>query len=357
MRNSRKLLAVLVVLLALLSFSTALAAPVDPAVAAGTSQARPASGNVVVANRGAGTISVIDVATDQVSATVALPAGPSQPEPMYVVYSHVAKRVFVGDRANSRVVVFSPEDFSVETTVDTGAGLFHMWIDPQNNQLWVNNDVDNTATVIDPMTLEVVATVPMPADLIAMGGKPHDVVLDTRFAYVTIVGFAGPDDYVVKYDKRTFAEVDRAPVGKDPHVSLTLRNHYLYVPAQGSNEVRVLDRRTLDVATVLGIPGAHGAGMTNQGKTFYTTNLPGGGTDGLWAIDTQTNTIIGAGVDTPANVPHNIALTPDGSKLYVTHSGMNDVVTIYTTGKHDPTPVYAATVTVGSNPFGLAYVP
>ena len=357
MNRSRTLLISLAVLLALTSFGVAAAAPVDATVAPDTLQNRPARGKVVVADRGPGTNSVIDVATDQVSATVALPNDGNTPEPMYVVYSSVAKRVFVGDRGNDQVVVFNPDDYSVEATVDAGAGVFHMWIDPQNKQLWVNNDVDNTSTVIDPKTLDVLATVPMPADLVSMGGKPHDVVLDTRFAYVTMVGFPGPDDYVVKYDKRTFAEVGRVPVGKDPHVSLTLRNHNLYVPAQGNNEVRVLDRRTLDVITTLDVPGAHGAGMTNQGKTFYTTNLPGGGTEGLWAIDTQTNTVIGSPVDTPETVPHNIALTPDGSKLYVTHSGPNNVVTVYTANKHDPTPVYAATVTVGDNPFGLAYVP
>ncbi|MEZ4767656.1 MAG: beta-propeller fold lactonase family protein [Caldilineales bacterium] len=358
MNRSRTLFIVLAVLLALTSFSAAVAAPAELADVAGVVQDRPARGNVVVADRGSGTISVIDVATDQVSATVALPAGPNAPEPMYVVYSNVAKRVFVGDRANDRVVVFNPDDWSVEATVGAGAGVFHMWIDPQDKHLWVNNDVDNTATVIDPKTLEVLATVPMPADLVSMGGKPHDVVLDTRYAYVTMLGFAGSDDYVVKFDKRTLAEVGRAPVGKDPHVSLTLRNHLLYVPAQNSNELRVLDRRTLDVVTTLDIPGAHGAGMTSQGKTFYTTNLTGGGTDALSAIDTKTNTVIGSPVDAPAMVPHNIALTPDGSKLYVTHSGAaSDLVSIYTADRHDPTPVLVSTVTVGLNPFGLAYVP
>ena len=56
-----------------------------------------------------------------------------------------------------------------------GRGVFHMWADYRGRQLWVNNDIDKTTTVIDPSTLEVLATVPTPADLVAMGGKPHDV--------------------------------------------------------------------------------------------------------------------------------------------------------------------------------------
>jgi YVTN family beta-propeller protein len=233
-----------------------------------------------------------------------------------------------------------------------------MWADPRNKQLWVNNDIDNTSTVIDPKTLEVLATVPTPADLVALGGKPHDVILDPTgsYAYVTVLGVAGPNDYVVQFSTDTFQELKRAPVGKDPHVSLARQNNLLYVPAQGSNVVTVLNRESLELVTEISVPGAHGAGMAGNGKVFYTTNLPGGGTDGLFAIDTRTNTVVGA-VDTPYPVPHNIALTPNNHKLYVTHSGgAADKVTIYTAKPNDPVPVLVGEVTVGLNPFGLAFV-
>ena len=105
---------------------------------------------------------------------------------MYVVYVAAKNQVFVGDRANDRVVVFNANDFSVEATVGTGAGVFHMWADPQNKQLWVNNDIDNTSTVIDPVTFGTLATVPMPADLVMLGAKPHDVVLNPRGTYAYV---------------------------------------------------------------------------------------------------------------------------------------------------------------------------
>jgi YVTN family beta-propeller protein len=324
-------------------------------------QAGWARGRIVVANRASGSISVIDAHTDQLIATYDLPAGPNFPEPMYVVYGPVKHRVFVGDRANDRVVVYNARDFSVEATVPTGRGVYHMWANLRNRQLWVNNDIDNTTTVIDPNTLKVVATVDTPADLVALGGRPHDVILDpvARFAYVTVLGLPGDSDYVVKYSTRTFQEVARAAVGKDPHLSLTWRNRFLYVPSQNNNAVIVLDRRTLDEVTRITVPGAHGAGMTRSGRYFYTTDLPGGGTPGLYTIDTRRNALVdGGAVDTPYPVPHNIALTPSGHKLFLTHSGdTSDKVTIYTTKWNDPTPVFAGEVTVGFNPFGLTYVP
>jgi DNA-binding beta-propeller fold protein YncE len=316
-------------------------------------------GKVVIANRGSGTISVISAHSNEVIGTFDLPGGAFFPEPMYVVYSAAKHRVFVGDRANDRVVVFDAGDFSVEGEVEAGSGVFHMWADGRNKQLWVNNDIDNTSTVIDPNTLEILAIVPTPADLVSEGGKPHDVILDPRgiYAYVSVTGLPGDDDYVVQYSTDTFEEVGRAAVGKDPHVSLARQNEFLYVPSQGEGAVFVFDRWSLGLETILDVPGAHGAGMTRNGRYFYTTNLPGEGIDGLFAIDTEMNSVIGA-TDTPYPVPHNIALTPSGRKLFLTHSGdTSDKVTIYRIRGNDPVPLFSDEVTVGFNPFGLAYVP
>jgi len=317
-------------------------------------------GKIVVANRGSGTISVLDAATGEHLGDFDLPSGSFTPEPMYVSYAHRANSVLVGDRANAQVVEFDADDFSVRRTAPAGAGVFHMWVDAvQNRQLWVNNDVDNTTTVIDPETFDVLATVPMPTDLVALGAKPHDVILDPlgENAYVTLLA-PGADDYVVQFDTHTFTETARAAVGKDPHVSLTRRNRLLYVPCQGSDVVEVLDRRTLESVATIPAPGAPGAGMTQSGSVFYTTNLPGGGTDALYAIDTRTNAIVGTPADAPYGVPHNIALTNNGQRLFLTHSGGSaDKVTFYRVSAADPTPVLLGEVTVGLNPFGIAYAP
>lgn len=324
-------------------------------------EGRHFGGSAVIANRGSGTISVIDGRTATVTGTYDLPMGEgdAMPEPMYVVHVPQRQRVFVGDRANDRVVAFDSRTFEVEGTAPAGAGVFHMWADGRGRQLWVNNDIDNTTTVIDPKHLTVIATVPTPADLVAMNGKPHDVILGPfgRLAYVTVIGVDGPNDYVVQYDTRSFQEIGRAAVGKDPHVSLARQHNRLYVPCQNSDVVIVLNRFTLGMITTLDVPGAHGAGMSRDGKVFYTTNLPGGGTDALFTIDTRHNTLVGEPVDSPYPVPHNIALDPSGRKLFLTHSGATaDKVSVYRMSHHDPVPELVAEVTVGLNPFGLAYV-
>lgn len=319
-------------------------------------------GKIVVANRGSGNISIIDAGDGDLIATVPLPQadGENFPEPMYVVYTRIGDQFFVGDRANDRVVAFDADNFKVLGTISTGSGVFHMWADPRGRQLWVNNDIDNTSTVFGPDTYEVLATVPTPADLVAMGGKPHDVILDPQgnFAYVSVLGLPGASDYIVQFSTDSFEEVGRAAVGKDPHLSLTQRNNHLYVPSQGSNAVYILNRQTMELVDVLPVPGAHGAGMAFSGKYFYTTNLTGGGDDALYSIDTKTNTVIGEPTDAPYAVPHNIALTRSLDMLFLTHSGGTaDKVSFYAVSTGEPMPEFAGEVTVGLNPFGLSFVP
>jgi len=316
-------------------------------------------GHMVIANRASGSISVIDVRTDKVRSTITLPVSDNPPEPMYVVHSPRADRVFVGDRANNRIVVFDDNNFEYETSVPAGNGVFHMWADQNDEQLWVNNDIDKTITVIDPLTLDVLATVPMPEDLVALGGKPHDVILEPsgHSAFVTIVGISGENDFVVKFNTRTFSETARAAVGKDPHVSLTRHNKFLYVATQNNNAMHILKRRNLKQVKILEIPGAHGLGMARKGRTLYTTNISGGGSEGLFTIDTRKNKIIGQAIDTPFPTPHNIALTPRGSKLYITHSGAGaNQVSVYRINKRSRLPELETTITVEFNPFGLAFV-
>jgi hypothetical protein len=119
----------------------------------------------------------------------------------------------------------------------------------------VNHDVDKTITVIDLKTLAAVTTIPTPADLVAAGGRSHDVILDpvSRFTYITMIGVPGPD-VVVQYSTATFLEVGRTTVGEDPHLSLARQNHLLYVQCQNTSNVFVLDRDTLTprVAAALG---------------------------------------------------------------------------------------------------------
>lgn len=323
------------------------------------------TGTIVVANRNSGNISILNEETGELIRTVDLPQseGEPTPEPMYVYNLISTNEVIVDDRANNRVVFFDSETFEVTGTVNTGVGNFHMWASPQEDQVWVVNDTDDTLTVIDPQTKTEITRVALPEEVIGIDALPHDVIIDPSgdFAYVTVIRENNPDsDLLVKIDAKNFTILDTAEVGKDPHVSLAPENNLLYVPAADSDRIEVFDRRGTELVQVDTIeqPGAHGIEFSANGEYIYTTNLPGGGDNGLFTINSVNNEIVGDldGVDTPFPIPHNVWLTGDGQTLFLTHSGAeSSQVSFYSV--EDPTlPVLEGSTDVeGLNPFGLAY--
>jgi DNA-binding beta-propeller fold protein YncE len=325
----------------------------------------PNQGHVVVANRATGNLSILHESTGQVLGTVDLPAGDGTGDPTYIAALNRTNEVAVADRANNQIVFFDRSTYEITDTVATGAGNFHMWVDLKETQLWVVNDIDNTLTVIDPKTKTELERVPLPESLIGPNARPHDVILDPagHYAYVSILQDDNPDaDLLLKIDTETFEVVGSAEVGKDPHVSLAPEHNLLYVLSQDSDRIDIFDRRGPNLEQVGSIdqPGAHGVTASPDGQYLYTTNLPGGGDNGLFVIDTVTNQIVGDlnGVDTPFPVPHNVAVTNDGEHLFVTHSGASaSAISVYSLD-HPSLPVWQSSVDgQGLNPFGLAYVP
>jgi DNA-binding beta-propeller fold protein YncE len=317
--------------------------------------------HTVIANRGGASISVIDVASNDV-VTIPMPPGPATPEPMYFWYNRTNDLLFVGDRANDRVVAFNPRTYAVvNPNIPAGDGVFHMWGSPTTNRLWVVNDTPKALSVIDMLTLTNVGSRPTPADL-GPNATPHDIVTepDGSAAYVSMLNTSSAtNDVVVKYGNAAgFPELDRGQTGKSPHVGLTPANNVLYAPSQASNRTDVLSRATLDpAAPPIPMTNAHGISSNESGSRMYMTSFPGNGVDGLHVVDPLTNALINS-VDTQAG-PHNVVTSTDDTRLYITHSGAGtNLVSVFDiSGANRDNPVFLTSVVVGLNPFGALGVP
>ena len=295
---------------------------------------------VAVANRAAGSVTFVDAATAEVEGTLAIEGA----EPMYVVYVRATDRLYVGDRARDRVLVIDPDTRTVEMSIAVGDGVFHMWADGRGEQLWVNNDVDSTVSVIDLAEARVVETIALPL-------KPHDVFVDEAgtTAYVSV--FAGDEavpDSIFAYSTSTFARAAAAGVGNDPHVYH--RDNTLYVACQ-SGTFHLLDGTTLAERLVLELPGAHGLFPGPDGDRFYVTDLPGAE---FYPVTVDAAPRLGNPLATPFPVPHNVVVNASGTRAFVTHSGAAaDQVTVYDLAGGSV--ALLDSLTTGANPFGLAY--
>ena len=308
---------------------------------------------ILVTNRGSGDLSVIDTQS-LVEQRVSLDTEGKAAEPMYVNHWRGGKyaegnRIFVGDRANDRVLVLDDRSLEVIQTIPVGKGVFHQWIQPKGHQLWVVSDVDKTLSVINPLTLEEIERINIPASLAEQGAKPHDVFVTRWYAYVTVVGLADGNSKVLRYNTWDFKLSATADVGGDAHVFV--KKGRLYIPSQDDSKLRIFNAHTMKLLNTLDIPNAHG--ITSNGKTnqVYLTNIAGGGIDGVWSIKQNGKKVIGSG-DTLFATPHNVALDAKAEQLFVTHSGANNTVSVLKTRKKRGTVAIEA-ITVGENPFGI----
>lgn len=325
----------------------ALAAVVATLLGPAAADATSSPSSVVVANRGSGDISVIDTATFGVT-TIALPA--ENAEPMYVSHDSRHDRVLVGDRGSSTVVAFDDQTYDVVGTVAVGDGIFHQWLDVEREQLWVVGTTNSTVSVVDSEDLSLVTTFDLPADVIADGGIPHDVFVADNHAYVSVLGLSGGDGLVIQYSTMDFAETGRIDTGGDPH--LFVRGGKLYVASQAASSISRFQAVSLAPLGSQSVPTAHGLFVTDRGEVLVT-NIAGGGADALWELDSRLAAVTDV-ADTMPPVPHNLTVDDD-RQLWVTHSGGTadqvSVVQLDNDGFGSST-----TLTVGTNPFGLAYV-
>jgi DNA-binding beta-propeller fold protein YncE len=295
--------------------------------------------NIVVTNRGGASLTVIDAKTDTVKQTVDIQGS----EPMYVVYVKNTHRLYVGDRKQKKVHVLHPSTFSIESSIDVGNGVFHMWADGQGENLWVANDGDNTISVIK-LADRSVRTLNLEA-------QPHDVFLtaDGKTAYVSLIVPNAPDK-VQRFDAQTLAKQSEANVGEDPHLYFVEQDQKLYVPNQ-SGKLFVFGR-DLSTDYDLNLSGAHGVFPSRSGAHVFITNISG---KQVYSLNTKTKALAQSPFDVSVNTPHNLVVNNDDSKLFVTHSGPTaNQVTVYNMDGQGKL-TFSKPVTAGTNPFGVAY--
>lgn len=295
---------------------------------------------VVVANRAGASISFINARNDELIKTLSIPGS----EPMYVVFVPHHDKLYVGDRLQKKIHVVNPGTMQVEQSIGVGNGVFHMWADAAGRALWVVNDADHTVSVIDLATNTVVKT-------IQVGIKPHDVFLseDGTRAYVSVfTADASVADSVFLYRTSDYSKVATKGVGKEPH--LFAYGNKLQVACQ-SGVLHTLNAGLGEMST-LALSGAHGIYKSPGSRFLYLSDITG---NRLYAVNESHNTLSKTITEMPAT-PHNIAVSDNGRKMYVSHSGNTATsVVVYNLDPVSGNMQSSKIISTAVNPFGLTY--
>jgi DNA-binding beta-propeller fold protein YncE len=305
-------------------------------------------GTVVVANQGDASISILDATDGELLETITLPYNTnSQNKPVPVDIVAVNGVIYVGDKANDRVIAIDAINYNVIRSIGAGSGVGEMAVDSRGTQLWVNNVIDNTTTVIDLAYLVPIRTVEASSE--AGDGVVNDVILSPSgdAAFVTYTGDGGS---IVKYDTRDGSQLQvTRNIGNLAKVSSSYRFNCLYVPSESTDTVRVLFSGDLFEEIAFNVTDPYDAEVSRDGKYVYISSTA---QNSISIVDIANNKLLPIVVKTETMGPQKMATT--SNRLFVQHKD-SDYVSIYSVTTSDPMPVYLGKQLVGLDPFGMTY--
>ncbi len=306
-------------------------------------QAAPHS--AYVANQGGTTVSVIDTATNAVTATITVGLSPYG-----VAVSPDGSRVYVANANGGTVSVIDTATSVVTATIPVGSRPNGVAASPDGSRVYVTNNGGNTVTVIDTATNAVTATIPV-------GNSPYGVAAspDGSRVYVAnncVSSSNCTNGTVSVIDTATDQVTDTSPVGgQPPGVAVSPDGSQVYVTNETSDTVSVIDTATGQVTATITVGHLpFGVAVSPDGSQVYVTNFCASSSNcsngTVSVIDTATNAV--TATITVGSYPLGVAASPDGSRVYVTNANSNTVSVIDTA-----TDSVVTTITVGSHPYSL----
>ena len=208
---------------------------------------------------------------------------------------------------------------------------------------FITNTGSNSVTVIDTMHDIVVATVPV-------GATPFGVAANLNALLAAYVVNSSGNEVSVMH-QLSHAVVATVGVETLPQgVAANREGTRIYVANSGSNNVSVINTRTVPDTLITNVPVGGkpiGIAVNDSGTRVYVANST---SNTISVIDTATNTV----VDTVpvGDFPYGVAVNPAGTRVYVSNSNGNSVSVIDTV-----TNFVVATVFGFNQPRGIAVNP
>ena len=228
-------------------------------------------------------------------------------------------RLYVDNSEGDDVSVIDMKTLNTVNSIRLADKVHGLAIRRDGRRLFATIESDNTLRVVDTATNNVTAT-------IHLTGRPNQcaVTPDGLYVAVPIVDKDGVDIVDVQKQK----VVKTLPVSKPHNAFNAGSNRYLFVSAMGANQINIIDLTTMAYSakvSVGGIPRPYV--VTPDGTTMYVavTDL-----HGFMKVDVASGNIqrvaMPAENHTPKQRPfepsntltHGLALSPDGTELWVT---------------------------------------
>ena len=244
-----------------------LAAPWQNLTAANETSAQ-AAGLLLVANKGARALGIIDPVAGKQIAVVAeegvtgheVAASPDGKRAFVPIYGNAGVGSPGTDGQLLRVIDLSSRKIVGTVEFDKGVRPHCAMFGPKNGLLYVTTELENSVTIIDPQSLQIVGSVPT--------GQPESHMLaitsDGKRGYTANVG-PGTVSALDLEAKKVIAII---PVSKvTQRISLSIDDRWAFTADQTKPQLAVIDTAANKVKTWVALPGvAYGTAPTPDGR-------------------------------------------------------------------------------------------
>lgn len=298
-----------------------------------------------VSNERSGTVSVIDLTSDSVIATIDVGGRPrgirSSPhgERVYVALS--TPRGNAHDQEISAIAEIDAASFRVVARHDAGSDPEQFAV-ATDGRLFVANEAAGTASIVTASDRRIERA-------LAVGMEPEGVAIspDGRFVYVT----AETSNSVTAIDAKADTVISTFLVDARPRdAAFSPDSRRAYVTSELGGSVSEIDVATHSIVRTLRLPRGNlpcGVLVSRSGKRLYVANGRGNSVSIIDLPDLRLAATVPAG-----RRVWGIALSPDEKRLYAANS-LEKTITVIDTRSHRP----LRTITVGDGPWGIAIVP
>lgn len=283
-----------------------------------------------ITNSGDNTVSVIDTATNAVTATIAVGKYP------YGVAVHPdGSTVYVTNTEDATVSVIAAATNTVTATIPVGGGpVYGLAVTPDGSRLYVAIGYGGVA-VIDTNTNSVIHKIDDLALTYGVAVHPSEPTL-----YVS-----SPEMGLYLVDTVTNTVVENIVEGLCADIVLHPDGSTVYVSCGLPEEIFMFDTRTHAITNrIESLVG--GVAVHPDGSTVYVSGY-NSAQKSVTVIDAATNTVT-ATIPSENGGSGGIGVHPDGSRIYVAN-GEENAVSVIETGTH----TVLTKIPVGTNPVAL----
>jgi YVTN family beta-propeller protein len=232
----------------------------------------------------------------------------------------VPYRIYVPNSGSNTVTEIDPHTYKVLRTIKTGRQPQHVVPSWDLRTLWVNNDLGNSLTPINPVT--------------GLAGRPI-AVHDPYNLYFTPDGkhavvMASADRQLVFRDPHTMAvqKTVPAPCAGVNHADFAADGRTFVVSCEFSGQLLLVDTAAEKVLRVVRLPHRPGkmapmpqdVKLSPDGRIYYIADMM---SDGVWLFDAHKFALLG--FMSTGKGTHGLYVTRDSRRLIITNRGEGSI--------------------------------